>query len=453
MPLPRLDERRTDDPSVVTLPIPERGPLDLSPLPAAPGVLILEARRAPPPGTPPVPGGSHPYTPPPGTPPVPGGSPANSPPTILIATTADLRDLARRRLSPEDAPSTSPRAPHVDHRAITARVIAIPVGSGLEADAVYLHHARARLPACYRAVSERWRAWFITADPDAEHPQLAKTNLASGPVARRSASTRIASDASALCIGPLPDKDAAGRLIESLTDAFDLCRFHNLLVQAPSAQACAYKEMGRCPAPCDGSEPMPDYRARVRDALNAATSGRIDALRDASLAAMHAAAARADFESAAAHKARADRFDALLKPAFAHLHPLARWRLLWILPAPPTPATPPTPPAIRPVLFSGLTLRRLPDQPASDPARAAQHIAADLARLEDDPLPSPLTDDHIDTAGLVARWLFKPAKRRAGIPLRLDNARAPDPSALRTAIRSVASSKTDPGIDAAELEA
>jgi len=52
-------------------------------------------------------------------------------------------------------------------------------------------------------------------------------------------------------------------LIEIAEDAFDLCRYYNVLVEAPGARACAYKEMGKCPAPCDGSISMEQYRGMV----------------------------------------------------------------------------------------------------------------------------------------------------------------------------------------------
>ena len=52
----------------------------------------------------------------------------------------------------------------------------------------------------------------------------------------------------------------------------DLCRKHDILVQAPTGQACVYHEMGRCPAPCDGSMTLeePSYSG-----LHALSSDRL----------------------------------------------------------------------------------------------------------------------------------------------------------------------------------
>src|SRR5438067_1674195 len=54
--------------------------------------------------------------------------------TILIATTASARELARRRLTPA---AEGERTARVDHRSLCAggRVLAVQVGSSLEADA------------------------------------------------------------------------------------------------------------------------------------------------------------------------------------------------------------------------------------------------------------------------------------------------------------------------------
>jgi hypothetical protein len=58
----------------------------------------------------------------------------------------------------------------------------------------------------------------------------------------------------------LEDKQSATKLLQLVEDCFDLCRYHNILVDAPCGKPCAYKEMGKCPAPCDGSIAMEQYR-------------------------------------------------------------------------------------------------------------------------------------------------------------------------------------------------
>ena len=238
---------------------------------------------------------------------------------VLLATTADARAFLRRRLdqpvSPDDADNPPPARhapPRADLSSIVASASLTLVGSGLEADLAFLAIARRTLPQSWEALTERWRAWFIHLDPDAPVPAWRKTNLADHP--------RSAPDPATL-IGPILNKDTAGRVAEAIDDLFDLCRFPGELALAPRGTPCAYKEMGKCPAPCDGSEPIDHYRDRVRHAL--ATLRANPAERAAPIeAAMRAAAANHDFEAAARHKARLDALALLDKPATRQARPL-----------------------------------------------------------------------------------------------------------------------------------
>ena len=78
-------------------------------------------------------------------------------------------------------------------------------------------------------------AWFVHVNPQTDFPRYIKTTSLALSTGVR--------------FGPIDDKHAAARLIELLEDGFDLCRFYSILVQAPAGLACAYKEMGKCPAP------------------------------------------------------------------------------------------------------------------------------------------------------------------------------------------------------------
>jgi hypothetical protein len=98
-------------------------------------------------------------------------------------------------------------------------------------------------------------AWFVHVDPDAAFPRYTKTTDPSGRAGAY--------------VGPVEDKHAAGRLIELAENAFDLCRYYNISGRGPRGKACAYKEMGRCPAPCDGTVSMGGYRQLVAMSLRA----------------------------------------------------------------------------------------------------------------------------------------------------------------------------------------
>ncbi|MCB9840858.1 MAG: hypothetical protein H6809_04305 [Phycisphaeraceae bacterium] len=268
---------------------------------------------------------------------------------ILLATTADARAFLRRRLGAVDrggeqadaeASNRAPpgesvespkpsRTPQADLSAITARVEFTPAGSGLEADLAFLRIARERLPASWEALTERWRAWFLHLDPAAASPVWRKTNLGDAP---RSGAHDPASMRTLLAtlVGPMANKDAAGRFGEAIDDVFDLCRFPKELALAPRGTACAYKEMGKCPAPCDGSEARGSYRARVAGALESlrcGAAGRAEPIERR----MREAAARQNYAAAAGHKASLEALRSLEKPAFREARPLDVFRFVAIL--------------------------------------------------------------------------------------------------------------------------
>ncbi len=365
---------------------------------------------------------------------------------VLIATTRNLRELARRRLSEPDA--DEPRsAMRVDHRAITARVCVRVAWTGVEADAAYLEEARARLPLAHRVVLERWRPWFVTVDPDAEHPEWGKTNL--GPAAgkaralgKRAGVEEHAPLDAARLIGPIANKDAAGRVIERAIDGFDLCRYHHLLVQAPKATACAYKEMARCPAPCDGSEPLEQYRQRVREAaegLCASTRGRV-------IEVLHArvreAAATQAFEVAARAQRAIAACEAMTSGALASVERMSDWRGVLVGRAAQGRA------AV--LVWSGLRLTPVVDVlPAGGAAAVAEIWPAVRAAVERGRAPSGLDAGTLDAVAAVARMVLLPAKKRGGVWLRGDELSEP---ALLKAVRAVGKPADDSGVQEQDIE-
>ncbi len=168
---------------------------------------------------------------------------------ILLGTAASLRAALVGRLGERADDEPTKRA---DYRAVTRRVVWRLAHSRFERDWLYLEHARAMFPKTLSSMIRRWRAHWVSVEPDAEHPRF---------VASRQPK------AGAESFGPMPTAQSSRAAVEALEDLFDLCRYHDVLVQSPHGQACAYKEMGKCPAPCDGSVPLDEYRAQVGAAL------------------------------------------------------------------------------------------------------------------------------------------------------------------------------------------
>jgi hypothetical protein len=380
---------------------------------------------------------------------------------VLIAITASARNLARRRLTDaadamqipgdrtaEGTPlADKKRGRRLNLRSIVREVRAIEVGSAFEAEAVYLRLAREFLPDIHRLAAEKWRAWFVHVDPTAEFPRWTKTNLVSEPggesgpglVLARSAGSLVGNtpvgrsggtpaspgfpDRPGLFLGPFPDKDSAGRFIESVTDCFDLCRFHQILVQSPNASACTYKEMGRCPAPCDGSEGMPEYRGRVAEAASAVCvegdGTGVATLAERIEEAMREAATRGEFERAATLRNRLNRLGQMRHRSFAQVRRLEECRWLIVQRSTHRECV-----RVFEMLCGELVCRG--DVEATDQERAAVQLQGMAERaMKSGEKPCGRLEGwnlkRTDHLGLAARHLFMPAKKHAGAWVHLGN--------------------------------
>jgi excinuclease UvrABC nuclease subunit len=296
--------------------------------------------------------------------------------TLCLATTANVRRLVRERLSPPTQPSR-----RVHYRQTTRSIHATTVGSAFEADWVYLQQARMRFPQTYAALLERWRAWFVQCDLEATYPRFCKHGLP-GKL----------TDGSLL--GPVRDKLAAQRWIELLERLFDLCRYHQVLVQAPHGAACAYKDMGRCPAPCDGTVGMDVYRSQIEQAIDF-TSGGHQAWRAGIERDMQHASVRLDFEAAEHHRRRLAQADPAGGPEFQWIDALSNFRWLALMPAERDGWT-------RVLAICGGWIAPLADLPPNFSSELLQQLASDLERRLLDLSPAGL-----ENIGLVSYHLYQ----------------------------------------------
>ncbi|MFA7237695.1 MAG: UvrB/UvrC motif-containing protein [Phycisphaeraceae bacterium] len=273
---------------------------------------------------------------------------------ILLATTGNLRNAMVHRLaegvSPREeerdlgnegmrddasnGPASSPQSlssppqslsSRTDYRAITRIIQYRPCCSAFETDWTFLENVRSIHPRNYRTLIRHWRTHWITMDPGAAHPRFTPTTQPHFE--------------GELCIGPIAASADAKQTIDALEDLCDLCRHHDILVQAPHGIACAYKEMGKCPAPCDGSITMDEYRRRIDDAISLLVPGNAppgSKNRDDWIARvrqqMKQAVAELRFEQAARWKLKLERLAALDHPSLRWCRPLDQWRGLYLQP-------------------------------------------------------------------------------------------------------------------------
>ncbi|QNN21962.1 hypothetical protein HED60_06650 [Planctomycetales bacterium ZRK34] len=233
---------------------------------------------------------------------------------VLLATMANVRGALVHRL----APGTEDDAPRkVDYRAIVRRVRWRDVFSRFEGSWVYLETARRVFPQTYRKLIKRWRCGWLGIDLSQVHPQWQVADRPRGP--------------RATCFGPIAELAAGRRYVQMLEDLFDLCRYHHVLVQAPDGAACAYKEMGKCPAPCDGTVAMDHYRSQLEASLDFVRGG-VQPWRKQTQANMQAAAKELNFEKANRYKAALKRSEEANAPPLWQMQPLDDFRWVTIQP-------------------------------------------------------------------------------------------------------------------------
>ena len=236
---------------------------------------------------------------------------------IQLAAAADLKRALSNRLAQQAPVADGQTAITSRRRAnlgeIVRRIRWRTAHSQFEITYEYWRIARVLHPDTYLKQVGFGPAWFVYVDPNAAIPRLEVGKLVGGPPGTD--------------LGPFATQADAGRFVQTLEDAFDLCRYYQVLQQAPNGQPCAYFDMGRCPAPCNGSVPMADYRRTMADAL-AFAAGERAAVLEGWEGRMREAAGRREFELAAAFKQRMERAKGLDHRAFERASELDRFSYL-----------------------------------------------------------------------------------------------------------------------------
>jgi hypothetical protein len=304
---------------------------------------------------------------------------------IQLLCVKNLRYSLKRRLGGDEQIGPTRR---VNYREIVRHVHWSRVDSAFEADVSYYEAARSLFPSSYQGMVGFRPAWFIHVNPEANFPRYIKTNdllIKTGEL-----------------IGPIEDKHAAARLIELIESCFDLCRYYNILVEAPNGKACAYKEMGKCPAPCDGSISMPQYR-RMIELSAAVVTDPAEYIREQSKR-MQQAAGELRFESAAKIKAYINELSQLGKGPFRHVGRLRDFQHLCLQRGPREGSAKAfliTPGHIQMIL----SIR-------DEKFKASELMSLALTKAAESPVLADLSD--VERIGIVAHHLFS-AKATHGV--------------------------------------
>jgi excinuclease UvrABC nuclease subunit len=333
---------------------------------------------------------------------------ANDQPVQLLSV-KNLRASLKRRLGGEETIGLSKR---VNYREIVRKIYWRRVDSNFEADWIYLEAARELFPRTYQGMVGFKPAWFVQVDPSNSFPRYIKTIA---PLGKRGQ-----------VIGPLEDKHAAARLIQLVEDSFDLCRYYNILVESPNAKACAYKEMGKCPAPCDGTISLEEYRRGVD--LSSRVLVRPKEFISKQDARMQKLAGELQFEQAGKVKAKLDQVKQFGKAAFRYAQPIEEFRFVSLQHGPREGTAKCfliTPGAIEEIC--GFI-----DEPAG-----SSDVLREILQRGEMLRTQQLDEIAVERIGMVANHLFS-AKHPKGVFIRIDEA---EEKALAKAWRELAKQK------------
>lgn len=233
---------------------------------------------------------------------------------IAVSACGDLRAFVGGRLRGE--------GPRADLSDVTTSIEACECGSGFEADLACDEVARVRTPEAAALAAGQRAACFVHLDPESEAPACRVIE---------ECRTLEGLDPATL-IGPFAARSHAEHWAAMIDGEFELCRKPSLLMMQPRAEACQYKDMGLCPAPCDGSEPMEIYRARVRSAL-AFDGAAFEAERGRLRSAIAESATSMDFEQAGILKKRLGALDAARSAGIGWVTTMDRFRVLAVMPS------------------------------------------------------------------------------------------------------------------------
>lgn len=184
------------------------------------------------------------------------------------------------------------RRPKADVRSITHRIWWWPTYSQFETAYDYHRIARQIYPDRYRRMISFGPSWFIRIDLTARIPRPTSTEKVFGDDAQY--------------FGPFATRALCNDYIELLQDLFNLCRHPDVLEKVPRGTRCAYYDMGKCTAPCDGTSSMDRYRGLLAYAVQFMRAGPSGFIAEAEQEMRRAAAAQ-EFERAAATKRRIEQ--------------------------------------------------------------------------------------------------------------------------------------------------
>ena len=315
---------------------------------------------------------------------------ANDLPFQLLCV-KNLRSSLATRLAEHPADEKTRSIPY---RQVVRNIHYLRVDSELEADWRYQTLLQQLFPQAYRLMLADREFWFISTDLAKPLPRFIATNQ---PLTGPADST----------FGPIGNKHSAGKCVELIQDAFDLCRYYSILTQTPAGQACAYKQMQKCPAPCDGSISMPMYQQMIQSAAGFLADPHPFITQHEQR--MQAAAGTLQFEAAGKIKAFVQQLQSLTANHFKNIVPLPQLQFAAILRGPSARQ-------IKLMLLSPREVRLIGEYGPDDTDDALVQLATPPAFPPESPANPPDADAPARLA-LICQHLIYPGRHGVLIPM------------------------------------
>lgn len=202
-------------------------------------------------------------------------------------------------------------------------------------------------------------------------------------------------------LGPFSSARSAELALAAIHDAIPLRQCTPRLSERKPISACVLAEIGKCGAPCDGTETPQGYAAHVSAYVSAVEQdpGRVV---DRAQRRMDTLVQQERYEEAAAHR---DRASAFVRAAARYQRLSALARCAELLAARATPAGGWEIALIRHGRFAGACV----SPPGAAPRPYADALVAAAERVEDGPGPTPAASS--EEMQILLRWLDRPGTR------------------------------------------
>ncbi len=233
---------------------------------------------------------------------------------IQLLTAGDIRRIARARLQRPPGEETSRRRTNIAK--ITAKVYYRCCYNNFRTTLEHYKIAKALYPADYTAHFVFAAANIVTINTGAKWPTFRLNR-------------RLKNPADGETFGPFPSRRSAADFVQSIEQAFELCRRPKILAGEGPQRSCPYLQIGRCCGPCVDRVSRAEYLDKIEKAVEAAGGKREGQIAELEKE-MARLAGQMEFEKAQSVKKQIDQLAALGKPAYKWTTPLAQMAIVHI---------------------------------------------------------------------------------------------------------------------------